>query len=438
MEGGQISRKAKALPAVIEPQERDLVLAPKDYFLGPVFAATKQTGPREVTIGDRRYQIGGFHPMRPEFRPPALDVRHARAIFALLSFRKRNYDSPLISFSFNELCRKYARTNGGRYARAIAEIVADLLDAYIRVTDLTTGSAHEYRLIERIDIEKRPPRRKDSRLAKSKQLEIWFNGCTLSPEFYGLVNRIAELQHLDLGVFTSIRSPLAQAIYLYIPSRAHHHNEADPFEITVTRLLEQVSVAVPAQKSLRKRALDKHAEAGRSVLQQLNGRRTRTGIFRVRLAETNDGADWKLQAWVEKEDRQLSRGRNNSKLIKAFLAAGRTEEELNRRLAMSGPLSDYELELLEAAKVEVEKNRRFFELAKALLQEPRFDGLLAEAKGDVLEGRAATKNPTARLIWRIGEAVQIRVKPAGSAENSGLDNGTTLRALYGQRGNGKV
>jgi len=54
-----------------------------------VFAATKQSGPREVTVrvkigedvSERRYQIGGFHPMDPDLHPPALDVRHARAIF---------------------------------------------------------------------------------------------------------------------------------------------------------------------------------------------------------------------------------------------------------------------------------------------------------------------------------------------------------------------
>jgi hypothetical protein len=67
----------------------DIIRAPRDYFLGPVFAATKQSGPREVTVrvkigedvSERRYQIGGFHPMDPDLHPPALDVRHARAIF---------------------------------------------------------------------------------------------------------------------------------------------------------------------------------------------------------------------------------------------------------------------------------------------------------------------------------------------------------------------
>ena len=48
----------------------NLVAAPKDYLIGPVFAATKQRGPRDITIGQRRYQVGGFHPMRPIFTRP--------------------------------------------------------------------------------------------------------------------------------------------------------------------------------------------------------------------------------------------------------------------------------------------------------------------------------------------------------------------------------
>jgi hypothetical protein len=68
-------------------------------------------------------------------------------------------------------------------------------------------------------------------------------------------------------------------------------------------------------------------------------------------------------------------------------------------------LSDYERELLDSANVEVARNQRFFELAKAILGTARFTGLLAEAKGDVLEERKATKNPTARLIFRIMETV---------------------------------
>ena len=43
------------------------------------------------------------------------------------------------------------------------------MDSYIRVTDIKTKISHQYRLIERIDIEGRPPRRKDLRLATSNR-----------------------------------------------------------------------------------------------------------------------------------------------------------------------------------------------------------------------------------------------------------------------------
>ena len=397
------------------------VAAPKDYFLGPVFAATRQTGPREVTIGERRYQIGGFHPMRPELRPPALDVRHARAIFALLSFRRPGEDTKLIRFSFNEFCRRYASSNGGKYARTIKPIVADLLDSYIRVTDLKTKVSHQYRLIERIDIEGRPPRRKDSRLATSNQEEMFFNGCTLSPEFFGLLGRITELQHLKLDVFTSIRAPLAQAIYLYIPSRAHHHSEENPFEISLSKLLEQVSCPVPKHKSVRHKIFTQRETIGHSIIQQLDGLETINAIFRVRLAPTNDNTDWKLQAWVDKNPRRSNSALGHSKLIKAWNASGRPFELLEKRLVNPQTLTDYEKELLENAGVQLAGNERFFSLAKALLSPAQFVGLLAEAKGDALEGRKARKNPTARLIWRIISAISAP-NQTGSQSRQGLEN----------------
>jgi hypothetical protein len=279
MEDKGASGETRPIELSLPRRKPDVVRGPRDYFLGPVFAATKQTGPREITvrvrIGDevteRRYQIGGFHPLDPDQHPPALDVRHARAIFSLLSFRDEYDDTRLIRFSFNEFCCKYAQTNGGRYARAIKRIVRDLTDSYIRVSDMKTGIDHEYRLIERIDIEKRPPRRRDSRIATSKQKEMRFNGCTLSPEFAGLLNRVAELQDLNIDVFNAIRSPLAEAIYLYIPSRAHHHSENDPFEITLTNLLQQVSFPVPAVNWICKKLFTQNRH---SILNQLDGLET--------------------------------------------------------------------------------------------------------------------------------------------------------------------
>jgi hypothetical protein len=53
---------------------------------------------------------------------------------------------------------------------------------------------------------------------------------------------------------------------------------------------------------------------------------------------------------------------------------------------------------------------RFFELAKALLHEPPLIVLLSDAKGDALDGRQATKTPTARLISRVRETAAAPVQ----------------------------
>ena len=395
-----------------EPTFVDRVPAPKDFFLGPVFAATRQKGQREVIIGERHYLLGGFHPLRPNEFPPALDVRHARAIFTLLSFRTEYADDPrVIRFAFSDFCRRYANSNGGRYLRAIKAIVADLADSYIQVTDLRTKVAFSYRLIERVMIRGTPIARRDSGEASSRQTEMKLNEITLSPEFYGLLNRIAELQDLKLSVFTSIRSPLAQAIYLYIPSRSVHHSESNPFEISLTKLLEQVSFPIPVFKSKRKELFTKHEEESRSILQQLDGRETLTGRFRVTLAETADGSDWKLQTWVEQNPHSETLLNGESKIIKAYLSSGRSLEYLQQALANMTPLTDYEMDLMKAGNIEIEKNRKCFAMMKAILKERRFHSILAEAKCDELEGRKATKNPTARLIHRLKEAVSTPPQP---------------------------
>jgi hypothetical protein len=214
---------------------------------------------------------------------------------------------------------------------------------------------------------------------------------------------------------------MAQAIYLYIPSRAHHHTEQQPFEITLAKLLEQVAYPVPKHKSVRHKIFTQRAEAGHSIIQQLDRLETLKAIFRVRLIETNDRTDWKLQAWIERNHHEPKLLSGNSKLVAAWLDSGRTLALLQQRLAKAEPLNEYEMELLEKAAVRVAGNERFFALAKAMLPPAQFTGLLAEAKGDELEGRTAKKNPTARLIWRIKSAISAS-NSAPLSRRQGLDN----------------
>jgi len=378
-------------------------LVPKDFLLGPVFAASKQAGPRQVTVRNREYTIGGFHPIHRTRVSPALDVRHARLCFAILSFRDIFSDSQKFSFSFNELCRRYAGSNGGRYSRDIGDLLGDLMDTYFRIRNLETGIAHSYRILEHIDIEERPIRRRDSIKAQTSQMEMWFHGVTIAPGFYDLLQDIAELQYLKLEAFTSIRSPLAQAIYLYIPSRAHHHSKSNPFEIAIPKLLEQVSHPLPKYNSYQKALFTQNRN---SVLSQLNGKETLTGTFYLNLVKTADGKNFKLQAWIEPREENKTLPKPKSKFIQAFLDRGVSYDEIQKRLKRILPLDSYELELLKKGKIIIDGNEPFLEMAKALLGRNRFGQLLSEAKGDALEDQQTTKSPTHRLIHRIMEAAK--------------------------------
>jgi len=98
----------------------------------------------------------------------------------------------------------------------------------------------------------------------------------------------------------------------------------------------------------------------------------------------------------------------NSKVIQAFLKSGKTRTEARELLKNAVPLNDYERELLERGEILFDIRQNLFLMFKALLGEKRFDSLLAEAKGDALEGRRPKKNPTARLIFRLIQALENR------------------------------
>ncbi len=292
-------------------------------------------------------------------------------------------------------------------------ILADLIDSFFQVKDLPTGRFHVYRILEHIDIEGRPIRRRDAIMAKSGQMEMWFNGVTLSEEFFGILRNVAELQHLKLDALTAMRSNLAQAIYLYIPSRAHHHRRQSPFEITLTTLLGQVGTSVPQAKWERRRLLTQNKH---SVLSQLDGKETLTGTFHVDLKETADKKDHKFLAWIAPNEAQEVAGDADSKLIQALKENGQgwTASEIRSRLKSRKRLGRHQIEIVERSGADYESNERFLDLALKLLGESRFNSAIAEAKSDELEGRRATKHPTARLIYRLMEAAQSTPPPRSS------------------------
>ena len=370
-------------------------LVPREMIVAPFFASVRQTQGREIVVDGKRWVIGLDHPTKR--RPSiALDMRHGRACFALLSFRDRMQNGREIFFSMNEFCRRYASSQGGRYATDILNILFDLQETWV-AREIDDGKVEYFQILGDIKIHQKTARRHEALKALSMQQEMWLDRVTLSPEFFGLLKRWEELARICLHVLTSIRSPKAQAIYTYIPSRAIHRTKSKPFSINLATILEQIGAPVPTAKSKRKQIFTQN---NNSILSQLNGAEIIDGVLRVELAETHDGSDYKLIFWVEKGNTPKPIvPPKKSKMLEAWLKGGRSRASFQERLKNTGPLQYHHLELLERAGVQLERTEKFFTMTCALLG-PRFAKILSEAKGDALEGDGG-RNPTGRLIYRI-------------------------------------
>lgn len=383
-------------------QEPITPLVPRELVTAPFFAAVKQTEPRELVIDGKKWAIGIAHPTSGK-ESPALDMRHARACFTLLSFRDRLKDGRTIHFSMSEFCHRYAKSRGGRYARDVVRILWDLRETFV-AREIEDDNIEYFHILGEIVIHQKAARRKDALRALSTQKEMWLDRVSLSPEFFGLMRRWEELARIRLDVLNSLKSTKAQAIYTYIPSRAVHHGKDSPFQITARNVLEQIGAPVPEHKSVRKKVFVQHGE--KSILNQLDGAEIANGSkLRVVLEETKSGDDVKLIFWTEKDEQARAlEPPKTSKMLDAWLVSGRSQKSYEERIKKRRPLNDYHRELLEKAEVEIEGNERFFENAAALLG-GQMDMLLSEAKGDALEGDAGN-NPTGRMIYRILEAVK--------------------------------
>ena len=390
-------------------------LVPRELVTAPFFAAVKQTEPRELVIDGKKWAIGIAHPTKRR-ESPALDMRHARACFALLSFRDRLEDGRTIHFSMNEFCKRYANSRGGRYARNILDILFDLQETFVS-REIEDDKIEYFQILGEITIHQKAARRRDALQAVSPQKEMWLDRIALSPEFFGLMTRWEELARIRLDVLNGLKSTKAQAIYTYIPSRAVHHSKDSPFQITAENILEQIGASIEDKKdkngkiikrnykSKRKEVFVQHGE--KSIINQLDGAEIANGSrLRVALEETKDGRDVKLIFWTEKDETEKPalEAKPTSKMLDAWLASGRSKAAYEQRLKSRKPLNDYHRELLERSRVEVEGNERFFENAAALLGS-QMDMVLSEAKGDALEEDEGN-NPTGRMIYRLLKAIE--------------------------------
>lgn len=379
-------------------------VVPKDFVIAPIFASKPQQGGREVIVNNKKYLIGGFKPIS-EDRPacPALDIRHGRALFTILSFVNAYEDNGFVRFSINEFCKRFAASNGGRYSRDIKAILSDLERCWFRVS-YDNGDSESYRILKNVSVHIKAPRRKP--LAnKLTQEEIWFDEVELHPKFFNLLKDYMSIAQIHLKTLTSIRSPLAQAIYAYIPSRAIYYEQHKPFEITLRKLLEQVGHTVAEAKSVRKKLF---IQNNNPVIEQLDDIEVISGKLRVNLCETLDGNDYKLQFWVEKsEHKEIIEIQDKPSVLKQiWLESGRPLQDFLKKIKHPLPsFNDYQLELFKKGNITLKGSEVFFKQALALLGQAKFNELLSEAKADVLEGRIVKKSETQKLIHYIKQAL---------------------------------
>ena len=269
---------------------------PRELVTQPFFPARKQTAPRVLTIDGVKWTIGVPRPDKRQ-APVAFDMRHGRVCFGLLSFRDRLDGAGAIRFSINELAHRMAHSNGGRYSRDLLNLLFDLRDTWVRL-DYPEGPPRTFSVIGGIDVLGSPSvRRRAPTEGATVEPEFWLDRVTLHPEFFKLMNRIERQTGLRLDVLIGMTSDAAQSIYTFLPSRAAHRSADNPFEINLATLMEQIGMTVPQHRSVRKQMFTQRSP---SIIEQLDGAETLTGVLRVELAETVDGGDYKLRAWVDR------------------------------------------------------------------------------------------------------------------------------------------
>jgi hypothetical protein len=383
-----------------------------DYLKAPIFAACKQSTSRIVVIkkADRIYEIGGFNPFsNPESNTiyPAFDVRHIRIILTILSFRNDslNKNKAKIQFSLKQFCMRYANSEhskGGSNIKIVKKLLEDLANCWFRVI-YKNREKKTYRILKDICIHFKPNRNKSEK-DTMLQDEFWLDHVELHPEFEKLLSDYTELGQINLEVLSSITSPLAQCLYVYMPSRAIYRSEANPFPITLLSLLKEVGYneeTIPKQKSLRKKIFTQNKI---SVLHQMDGLSFVNGVLKVKLIETEDGSDYKLLFWNAnaKLPNETKTKSNCPKLRAHWLESGRPIEAFNQKLKNNFSLENYQEELLERAQIRLEGNERFMQMALSLLGRNKFDEQVSEVKSMVLEpGGVSLKNPTKMFISQV-------------------------------------
>lgn len=371
---------------------------PRDYTIGPVFAAIPQPGPRSVSVGGKTYTIG-VDRYNTGKATTALDVRHARALLAIMTFWDKHRPLEPLRFSTGSFLERYGSVKTGEAARRARILLQELEECFFSIREPNRDELI-YRIVQAAKYRK----------PFNRPGETWVEGATLTPEFLAILDGEKERVHERLDILRSIPSPIAQALYLYIPSRAIYYSSVEaPFSICLSNLLVQVGVRVPPTKSERKRVFEQNAgKRSGCIRDQLDGLALRDGHLRVHIAPCANAEDYKLQCWVERTRTQTGRATSSKEpgaLVQAWQCGGGSPDEFKTRIGYQAVLDDYDRELLERGRIDVSGCEPFLRMVKSLIGPLYFTELLAEAKAVAIEEQDV-RSPTGLLISRLLIAVK--------------------------------
>lgn len=290
--------------------EDNIALTLKEFTHAPFFAATPQTGSRDIFIYGKKWTIGAPNPGDPKKVKtyyPAFDIRHGKVIIAIISIfardrifkLKNNEEFFELPISMTRLCREVFKCVDSDKYKDTLSILDDLKNTWI---DVDIESDHKLLPNDTMAGDRRFTIVGDyTILGESKRSgggegELWLESITFSKRFVETYVKLEKLTRINFEVLTGFKSKMAQTIYLYIPSRAYYHSEDKPFKITLTNLLQQIGCKIPKHKSDRYKIFTQNKH---SIINQLNGKDILHGKFYVSLVETADKSDWNLCAWSD-------------------------------------------------------------------------------------------------------------------------------------------
>ena len=337
---------------------------PKSMITGAFFASTPQKGAREFEIKGVKWTIGGKQKILNIGEVPALDQRHGKLLFILMSqFKvhlKNKEDVKEIGFSLTELTHLYYRRDkeviGKKEREIVRKLLSDLVLTPLRMEN-EDGTISTFHILNNPNYNEKVSRR------DSAQMELFLESISLKDRFLDHLEAFESMMCFKLDVLMSLKHGMTAAMYMYMPSRAAKNTKHSPFEITLTTLLDQLGEKIPTRPAERKRKFVRE-DRGINVVEELDGLPTLKGKIRCTLTKTADEKDWKFNFW---EERQTKKSKSKRPLKTAWIEAGNSEADFDYAVSNPVLLDPSEEESLEFMGIDLEQNHRMFMLSKALI-----------------------------------------------------------------------